>query len=127
MRLQIATCPEFVIPGARARNCPVSGHADASFREGLYRDLTVTAEITGAHPSMRRVLFASVIMSYQTPAPRAVQQPARDAQTLLARLYREIGLAAVAAALQTPDSRDAPRRPSVRDIPAELRETSRAA
>lgn len=66
-------------------------------------------------------------MSYEVPATRPAIQSAHDAQSLLARLYREIGLAAVAAALETPRTREAPRRPSVRDLPAVLRETSRAA
>ncbi|MEY3551762.1 MAG: hypothetical protein RL735_110 [Pseudomonadota bacterium] len=50
---------------------------------------------------------------------RPLPQATKDARDLLERLYREIGISAVAAALQlrdTPDIREAPR-----DLPAVLR------
>ncbi len=67
-------------------------------------------------------------MSVEFPRQPAVSRPQnQDARDLLARLYREIGLAAVAAELRLPARETAPRSPAVRDIPAVLRGADRAA
>lgn len=52
-------------------------------------------------------------------------QPAEDARALLARLYREIGVSAVAAALQVDDAPEAQRARKVRETLAAIREQSR--
>jgi hypothetical protein len=52
----------------------------------------------------------------KTPVPQATQ----DARDLLARLYREIGISAVAAALQMRNEPEAPRA-ETRVLPAILR------
>lgn len=66
-------------------------------------------------------------MSFESPAQSPLPQTDGDARALLARLYREIGVAAVAAALQAPAPSTPRHRPSVRDIPAVLRERDKAA
>jgi hypothetical protein len=53
--------------------------------------------------------------------PASPPPASEDARALLMRLYREIGIAAVAAALQVPAREPTHRRPSVDDIPAVLR------
>lgn len=71
----------------------------------------------------------------QSPQQSPVEAPLRkvqDARDLLTHLYREIGIAAVAAALQMrADKQEALRpggqRPKVRDIPAFMRGDDRAA
>lgn len=60
------------------------------------------------------------------------QPPRVDARDLLTQLYREIGLSAVAAALQMrSDKQESLQpggvRPRVKDVPAFLREDDRAA
>lgn len=50
-----------------------------------------------------------------------------DARALLARLYREIGVSAVASALQIQVKEPVKRRPSVDDIPVVLRDVDKAA
>ena len=76
---------------------------------------------------MRGVFIVSVTMSQEKQVPRSLPPVSPEARELLSRLYREIGLAAVAAALETPVLSEAPRRPSVRDIPVVLRGVDRAA
>ncbi len=53
--------------------------------------------------------------------------PTADARDLLTRLYREIGITAVAAALEVRKPNASMRRPSVADIPAVLRKVGQAA
>lgn len=60
-------------------------------------------------------------------SPQASAYPAEDARALLSRLYREIGVAAVAAALDVPARSAEPGRLMVSDIPAVLRDKVRAA
>ena len=67
----------------------------------------------------------------QTP-PQVSQNTHKDARDLLTQLYREIGLSAVAAALQVRSDRHeilqpGGIRPRVKDMPAFLREDDRAA
>ncbi|MDB5648544.1 MAG: hypothetical protein JWL62_64 [Hyphomicrobiales bacterium] len=53
---------------------------------------------------------------------RPLPQPVEDARALQARLYREIGISAVAAALQMRDAPVEEYKPrSIEDIPAILR------
>ena len=56
-----------------------------------------------------------------------VPKPTQDARDLLKRLYREIGISAVAAALQIPVREPDRHRPSAKDIPAVLRGEDKAA
>ena len=58
---------------------------------------------------------------------RQIPRPTQDARDLIARLYREIGISAVAAALQLPAKKAEPYRPALKDIPAILRGEDRAA
>jgi hypothetical protein len=66
-------------------------------------------------------------MSHESFPQRPVPRPTQDARDLLVRLYREIGISAVAAALQIPERQPEQRRPSVKDIPAILRGEDKAA
>lgn len=62
------------------------------------------------------------------PADRATPSPQHDARDLQARLYREIGISAVAAALHfvnQPDPAEAP--PAERELPFLLRDEPKAA
>lgn len=59
----------------------------------------------------------------QNPAP-----PKQDARDLQARLYREIGISAVAAALRFVNHPDPAKAPKAeRDVPAILRDEPKAA
>lgn len=49
----------------------------------------------------------------EAETPRAASEQIRDARDLLTRLYREIGISAVAAALEVRKERPVPARPAV--------------
>jgi hypothetical protein len=53
--------------------------------------------------------------------PKHQPEGSHDARDLLARLYREIGISAVAAALQVPERKPEPARIDPRNIPGVLR------
>lgn len=67
-------------------------------------------------------------MSHEAfPLTSSRVSPREDARDLLTRLYREIGISAVAAALHVSAQSPERPRPSVKDIPAILRSEDKAA
>jgi hypothetical protein len=58
-------------------------------------------------------------MTADRPTQTSATQPTQHARDLLARLYREIGISAVAAALQIPEQKAAPQ--TKHELPAILR------